>query len=94
MTQTFGQLGSGSGLTRRVGRGASTQALPHRLLDGLRPSNGAGLLRVCASLSLALQKRAPATRDVRHARHICQPSCRSQDAEFLRGAAHRRRNEP
>ena len=35
MTQTFGQLGSGSGLTRRVGRGASTQALPHRLLDGL-----------------------------------------------------------
>ena len=50
MTQTFGQLGSGSGLTRRVGRGASTQAFLHRLPGWLAVVKWCGVA-VCEALS-------------------------------------------
>ena len=54
MTQTFGQLGSGSGLTRRVGRGASTEALPHRLLGWLAVVKWCGV--AACECPLALQR--------------------------------------
>ena len=62
MTQTFGQLGSGSGLTRRVGRGASTQALPHRLSGWLAVAKwcGVAVCEALSTLSVAVRAIAPA----------------------------------
>ena len=43
MTQTFGQLGSGSGWTRRAGHGSSAQAFPHRSSAWLAPAKWCGV---------------------------------------------------
>ena len=72
MTQTFGQLGSGSGWTRRAGRGAST-----RFLSAGELACGRKMVRGCcvrgavhASTAVELSTCIQHFRyDVRHARH-------------------------